>query len=541
MTRRDYLILFTLALGLTSLVALFQHAPGYMDADYYYAGGLRLVQGYGFSEVVLWNYLDNPGGLPHPSHAYWMPMASLVAALGMFLARSTQFWAARIGFILIAGGIAPGTAALAYQLTGRREHAWLAGLLAAIPGFYLSYLATTDTFGVLMLLGIAWFMAIGRLQRPAATHGQTRLVCSFLVLGLTTGLIHLSRADGLSWLLVGILWIAISWRITHEEGNYQNTPSIGRNRKAGIATLVFLLGYLLVMGPWFTRNLALFGTPLSPGGNRALWFTDYDELFVYPPDVITLDRWLASGLDAIVQARWQAFTMNLQTALAVQGEIFLLPLIILGLWRWRKDYRVQLGMFSWVLVLGIMTVIFPYAGWRGGFFHSGAFFQPLFWAVAPAGLEVFIDWGRRVRRWNPRQASAVFRVGLLVLATMLAMLAVQRRVIGADFRNPAWNDGFNAHQRLELELKEAGADQADIVMVNNAPGYFVASQRPAISIPDGEIDTLLAVAKKYGAEYILLEQNHPQGLGDLYDSPREQPGLTYLFTFEGAHVFQVIR
>jgi hypothetical protein len=43
-----------------------QPVPGYMDAEYYYAGAIRLHEGYGFTQPFLWNYLDEPAGLPHP-------------------------------------------------------------------------------------------------------------------------------------------------------------------------------------------------------------------------------------------------------------------------------------------------------------------------------------------------------------------------------------------------------------------------------------------------------------------------------------------
>ena len=117
MTWRIHVLLFIFGLTVVSLVGIFQHAPGYMDAEYYYAGGIRLAEGNGFTEELLWNYLDDPLGLPHPSHAYWMPLASLVAALGMKIAGSTHFWAARLGLMIIAGLVAPMTASLAYALS----------------------------------------------------------------------------------------------------------------------------------------------------------------------------------------------------------------------------------------------------------------------------------------------------------------------------------------------------------------------------------------------------------------------------------------
>ncbi|HRN50538.1 MAG TPA: hypothetical protein PK551_04390 [Anaerolineales bacterium] len=80
MTRKDYLSLFLAGLVVLLLVASLQHSPGYMDAEYYLLTGQQLAAGRGFSEPVVWNYLDTPAGLPHPSHTYWMPLPSLVIA-----------------------------------------------------------------------------------------------------------------------------------------------------------------------------------------------------------------------------------------------------------------------------------------------------------------------------------------------------------------------------------------------------------------------------------------------------------------------------
>ena len=66
-------ILFILSLLLAIFAASFQDAPGYMDADYYFLGGQNLAAGNGFSEQILWNYLDDPNGLPHPCLLYTSP------------------------------------------------------------------------------------------------------------------------------------------------------------------------------------------------------------------------------------------------------------------------------------------------------------------------------------------------------------------------------------------------------------------------------------------------------------------------------------
>ena len=136
---------------------MIQTVPGYMDAEYYYAGGLQLANGAGFNEPFLWNYLDNPVGLPHSSHTYWMPLPSLIAAAGMLLTGSRTFLSARLIFILLAACIPLVTALLAEALGQDKTNAMLAGLLAAFPGFYVVYSSNTETFTLYMLLGAVFF------------------------------------------------------------------------------------------------------------------------------------------------------------------------------------------------------------------------------------------------------------------------------------------------------------------------------------------------------------------------------------------------
>src|SRR5512140_3710109 len=116
---RRYAILAVLGFGLAFAVAQFQHFPGYLDSDYYFAGGVQLATGKGFTEPYLWNYLDDPSGLPHPSHSYWMPLSSIIAAAGMWITRSESYAAGRIGFLLLAALVPVTTAALARSLTQR--------------------------------------------------------------------------------------------------------------------------------------------------------------------------------------------------------------------------------------------------------------------------------------------------------------------------------------------------------------------------------------------------------------------------------------
>ena len=142
MSRRDTLFLGVLGFLILLGIAAFEQVPGYMDADYYLATGKQIAAGNGFSEPFLWNYLDDPDGLPHPSHTYWMPLVSLLAAFLPSLSGIDSWWVARIPFVLIGACIPPLTAKLAYSFTSRRSLAMTSGVLAAFSGFYLPFLPT---------------------------------------------------------------------------------------------------------------------------------------------------------------------------------------------------------------------------------------------------------------------------------------------------------------------------------------------------------------------------------------------------------------
>ncbi|MCC7130797.1 MAG: hypothetical protein B6D39_02685 [Anaerolineae bacterium UTCFX2] len=529
MSWRVYFLLGLFGFLLACAISAAQHSPGYMDADYYYSGGLRLAQGRGFSEQLLWNYLDDPAGLPHPSHGYWMPLTSILAAGGMALLNRLDFFAARLPFILIAGLIPPLTAALAWRLARRKNLAILAGAFALFSGFYLPYVATTDIFGAYMLLGGVFFLLVPA-EAGAAQATPPRTWINFAALGLIAGLMHLARADGMIWLVTALAAVWLYW-LKHKQ-----TAQPGSVWLNGLACAA---GYLLVMLPWFARNLAEFGTFLSPGGSRALWIREYDELFSFPASQLTLARWWGGGLGAILRTRLWAFGQNLLSTLAVQAEIFLAPLILLGMWRLRADLRTRLAALAWALTFLAMTLPFPFQGVRGGFFHSGSALQPFFWAAAPVGLERLLEFGSRLRGWRMSEARRFFAIGLVALAVCLSAFVTYNRLFSAGSNKETWDASNRRYAALESYLRETGAAPAEVVMVNNSPGYFAAAGRPAVSIPFGDTQTVCAAAQRYNAGFLLLEIDQIKGGADLFAAPGDRLCLRYLATFEDVRLFEI--
>ena len=490
-------ILFLLGVGLATCLAaaVWVEGPGYMDADYYMLTARQLARGEGFTEPVLWNYLDDPSQLPHPSHLYWLPLASLVAAGSMALF-GDSFRAAQAPFVLIAAALPLLTARIGFELTRDRELATQAGLLAAFSGFFLPFFVTTDAFALYAALGALSFLLMAAAMERSSTW-------AWLGVGILSGLGSLARADSLLLLATALLALILSKQY----------------RARGLGAL--LVGFILVLAPWWARNLSVAGSLTNPGGLRLLWMLDYDDLFSYPAEVLNFDRWRQAGLAGLLAARGSALMWNSARLVAENGLVFLGPFMLLGAIRLRSRPLVRLPIYYFGLLFAVMTVAFPFIGPRGAFFHSSTAAMPVLWAVAPVGLRAAIDWAGSKRKWEPGQARRVLGTAALVLAAGVTIGLYALRVALPAREGLGWGSGLQTYSEVGKRIPEP----AGRVAVNNPPGFSLASGLEAVVIPNGPPETLRQVALRYQVKWIVLESNHPSELDGLYSNPESLPWL----------------
>ena len=529
MNRRILLLISIASMIVVAGAISLQTTPGYMDADYYFAGATQLAKGNGFVEPYLWNYLDNPQTLPHPSHAYWMPLTSMITALVMKIIGSIKFEQIHWAFVLLVGIIPILTYSIAAHVSGDQRTAYIAGVLAIFPAFYLPFIGSTDTFTIYMILGggmiVLWLRMGSEKRKP--------IYALFLFLtGILAGFMHLARADGLMWLFLGIVFITFL--------ELQRLRSPHPRWGALLNVLFVLLGYAVVMGPWFIRNHSAFGAIFPPGGLKTLWLGSYDELFTFPASALNASGWFDAGIGSILNSRIWAIGQGIQTAVAVQGEVILFPLILIGIVKHWDKLAVKIGVLGWGLTFIAMSLIFPFPGARGGFFHSGAALQPFFWAMAGVGFKEFLSWGTRSRGWDVHQARNVLFPGVVVILAALSVIIYIQQVVGADINSPSWNQAAEVYRDVGQALNSIEVAEDEIIVVNNPPGFYLASGRSAIPIPDGGPQTLLAVAQRFDARYLVLDKNHPVGLSDLFVHPDSVDGLTHLVTLDDVHLFEIM-
>lgn len=511
---------FLAALLLVMAGGSLQKAPGYMDAEYYYAMSVRLAEGKGMTQPFLWNYLDDPPSLVAPSHTFWMPLTSLVAVPGYWLFRS--FTGARLIFWFLFALIPPLTVWLGYRFHGDWELAVTGGALALFPVFYGAYLPVTDSFALYMLLGMAFFLVAdwptGKIEVQAAG------------LGMITGLMYMTRPDGLLWLIGALCWL--EWKVCRETG-YRIKPLLA-------VGLLCVLSFLLIGSFWFVRNLMVFHHFLPPGSGRALWLTQYEDLFLYPAQDLTFARWLSRGWGQIGSGIWQAVTTNIQTAVAVQGSIALFPFIGVGIATCWKRHIVKLAFLLWVGVFLMFSLVFPYQGINGSFFHAGAGVQPFFWIVATVGIHRAVMVVSGWRHWRRGYRVQRFLEGLLVLVCIFLTVGLFLQKIQGGKTGIPWGGGTESYSQIEMGLESLGISPCEPVMVNNSPGYYLATGRAAVVIPFGGEATVRAASTRYGVRYLILDRNNSGHLPELYFHPGLSRGFKFLARIGDAQIYEIL-
>jgi hypothetical protein len=197
--------------------------------------------------------------------------------------------------------------------------------------------------------------------------------------------------------------------------------------------------------------------------------------------------------------------------------IFLAPLVIWGLWTWRRKIELLPFAVYTVLLYFVMTLLFTFPGIRGGLFHSSAALLPWFFAAAAVGLERFIHFMVRYRAgWRFNSAYAFFFVALIFLAFLLSGFLYWGSVRSKSVTKLSWNERNTVYMDVGRWLRDRN-DNPEPVMVNNAPAFYYYTHLPAISIPNEDLETVLEVAQRYDVAYLVLEFDHPAPLRPLYN------------------------
>jgi 4-amino-4-deoxy-L-arabinose transferase-like glycosyltransferase len=481
------ILLFAIAVVVRIAVAALFMEPAYPDA-YYYANVARaLAAGDGFHVDFIWNFVETGGRLPAeavlpiPSNAHWMPLAAVVQVPFIWALGPTTL-AAGLPFWLAAAATAPLTWFIGRDAGMPTWQAASAGLLVAMPAAVSPYLGQPDNFALFMLLGALalWLCARG-------LKGHRR---SFALGGIVVGLAFLSRNDGV---LLGLPF-AVAF-------GYDLLRAPRRSRIGWWPAILCAAGFAIVVAPWLLRQMDVFGSisPSSVGG-RILFITEYRELYSVTSET-TLASFLAQGPAAIIESRLGGLWDALLIFVALPLLLILVPLLLIGAWRSRRDrdyapwiiYAVALFTFTAL----VSAVHVPY----GTFIHSAVALIPHAYLLSLLGIAVVVHAiAARRSSWDAPRATRNFT---FIVVGVISVLSVISSVTTTE----AWRKEHD-NRLVVLEALAAEADPGDVIMSPDAGAYRYRGGWSGIVTPDDPLPVVEGALRSYGVRWLALEGNH---------------------------------
>ncbi len=487
-------LLYLLALAARAMAAAGFPDPAYPDSFYYVDAARAIADGRGPNVDFVWIFAEVGGrlpaepSLPVPAFGHWMPLASFVQVPFLWLLGPQP--AAAVGPFLLVGALAaPLTWAIARDARLPSRAAVAAGVVAAVPGLLLPFLAQPDNFGLYepIVAGALWATA-------RALQGSSR---AFVAAAVLAGLAILSRNDG--WLVVAVLGLAVVWdRLrTPRVGTRRATEAAPRISRASIVAGGVALA--LLVGPWYLRQWATFGTASpSAASGKALFIRDIGEWNSIATPA-TLDHLLGMGIGPLLASRVLGLVAAAGIFAVLVGGIALLPFAVVGAWHRRRSPIFgpffTYGAFLFAFSALVSAVHVP----GGTFIHSAVALTPHTAVLAVDGVATAVAWvAARRRSWRPVQAERVFLGAAVAWSLGLA-------VLGTLDVHETWAAKRDRMRAVAVALERGGAAPSDRLMSIDAAGYRYYSGRGGIVLPNDPLPVIETAARAYGIRWLVLE------------------------------------
>jgi hypothetical protein len=458
---RTPLLLYALALVVrAALIALFPY-PAYPDSEYYVDVARQLHAGNGFNVDFIWIFAEVGGKipadptLPIPSNAHWMPLASIVQVpfLAVF---GDAPWAAAAPFALIGAIAAPLTWAIARDAGARRSS-------RSVPA---SWSRSAP-------VGRLHAAARQLLALPAAGHrvavdggpGASRLGPGVHRRRAVRGLATLARNDGLLVLAaLGLVFLWDRWRAwRRNRAGDAIRPAIPFAAAVGAVAV-----FVLVMAPWWARQLAVFGS-LSPSSTsgKVLFIRDIGEWnsITIPA---SLDHLLSMGAGPLLATRIGGGIAAVMIFLTLVLGFVLGPLLVVGAWARRRS--TDFGpFFVYARSCSRSRRSSPRSTCRAARSSTRrSRLAPYCYILALEGIVVAVGWvAARRRNWNADSAIRVFGGATLAFAAVLAITGNARRprdLVRPSRRLPRRDDRARRRRRADIRPGHVDRRRGDEVL-----------------------------------------------------------------------------
>jgi hypothetical protein len=466
--------------------------PAYPDSYYYVDVGRALASGHGLNVDFIWIFGEVGGRippnptLPVPSNAHWLPLSSMIQAASMTLLGQNA-WASALPLIAIGSLVAPLVWFIGGEAGCSKPVRLGAAVLAGAPGAGAVFMPQPENFAILQPLIAATIYLVAR-----GLKGHPR---SYMAAGVLVAFASLARNDGIFLgLAVGLVWFIDRGRAWLSKGALQ--PRLPFAAAVGCFAL-----YVLVMAPWWIRQLEVFGSisPTASSGN-ALWLRNMDEwnsITIVP----TIGRFLDQGLPTILQHQFFGLVAAIGNFAVVIGSVVLVPFILVGAWRRRHSTDFQPWFLYAVVVFLAAAIIYPVHVPGGAFIHSAIGLSGHAYLLALEGVVAFVAWiGRRRPSWDVERASRIFITA--TVAFVLLLIPVFSSAV-----HDSWQVSVQPRQTLARALDELGVGPNERLLSIDAAGMKYWTGRPGVVTPNDPIETIEQVARAYDTTWLIVERD----------------------------------
>ncbi len=452
------------------------HYPGHADPAFYFNVAQNVRDGRGPTINYAWEFLSGQHTLPQFAFGYWPPLPSAFMTVGLEFDNTLRgALAVNLGMSVI---LATGVYALARGLT---RSPWVPAVAAAVVIVQpvVSRFAVESEGAVYLAAFAIWAMAV-------AVRARTR-PWLWPVAGVLAGLAALSRAEGLvlfAALLIAAAAAPTGWR------------------RVAYAGSVFI-GFVVTMSPLYVESIRHYGTLMPPATASFPFITDYESLFAVHVNH-SLSALLGGGWAQFFDLRATTLAKQVAhafpTAYTIDAMIFI---VLLGaaLPRAGRGPGRRPAAARQTMTRALRSPWFTPAAFAVATFLSYALVAPV---VSGTGAMskgmvtilpiIVVGASVQLSRLALRPVVVAGLVVVLAAAPLLSFSATTRSTITA-------NNAFG-HRAVALEpalRSEQACLGRPVVLMTRSPWELTqATGIRSVQIPNGPLDQILSVARRYG-------------------------------------------
>jgi hypothetical protein len=200
----------------------------------------------------------------------------------------------------------------------------------------------------------------------------------------------------------------------------------------------------------------------------------------------------------------------------IAGAIVLIPPMVIGAWRRRRDAAFGPYLGYGVLLFAFSAIVSAVHVPGGTFIHSAVALIPHGYVLALEGVVALVAWiARRRRTWDLDRAGRVFAGGAVAFGVLAG--------IGyAGTVHATWAEKRDRTLAAGAALDAAGAPREDRVMSIDASGTRYWTGHPGVVLVNDALETVRSVADAYSIRWLILERDDsvPAAAAILIDGQR---------------------